>query len=241
MTIGIYKITSPSNKVYIGQSWNIEDRFYGYSFYDCKKQRKLYNSLTKYSWEKHKKEVICSLPKDITQEILNNYEILYWELYKNCGIEMINLREPGGSSGKHSEESKERMKEAQKGKVISEEARRNISKSKTGRKHNKQRIYSEEHRKVLGDKLAVYRIIHKEENRRKLSEKMKGRQLSEDWKNRIGSANSTPVIQMDLEGNFLKEWSSIIEAKSTLKLSNISKVCLGKRNKSGGFKWKYKN
>jgi len=34
--IGIYKITSPSNKVYIGQSINIEKRFKSYKRYDCK-------------------------------------------------------------------------------------------------------------------------------------------------------------------------------------------------------------
>ena len=37
---GIYKITSPSNKIYIGQSININNRIVHYRNYICKDQRK---------------------------------------------------------------------------------------------------------------------------------------------------------------------------------------------------------
>jgi predicted GIY-YIG superfamily endonuclease len=43
--IGIYKITSPTNKVYIGQSLDIEKRFVNYKGLFCKQQTKLYNCL----------------------------------------------------------------------------------------------------------------------------------------------------------------------------------------------------
>lgn len=45
--IGIYKITSPSGKIYIGQSINIEKRWEKYQKYieNIKNQIKLYNSL----------------------------------------------------------------------------------------------------------------------------------------------------------------------------------------------------
>ena len=47
--IGIYKITSPTKKIYIGQSINIEYRIESYKkLIRCKKQIKLYNSLKKY-------------------------------------------------------------------------------------------------------------------------------------------------------------------------------------------------
>ena len=48
--IGIYKITSPSNKVYIGQSTNIEKRWSGYSTNKkkMKEQTKLFNSFIKF-------------------------------------------------------------------------------------------------------------------------------------------------------------------------------------------------
>ena len=52
--IGIYKITSPTNKIYIGQSINIEKRFLNYNSINCKKQIRLYNSFKKYGFDKHK-------------------------------------------------------------------------------------------------------------------------------------------------------------------------------------------
>ena len=76
----IYKITSPSNKVYIGQSRNISKRINNYSNLNCKKQRKLYNSLKFYGWENHIFSIISELPNDINQTVLDSYEVLYWEL-----------------------------------------------------------------------------------------------------------------------------------------------------------------
>ena len=45
MSIGIYKITSLTGKVYIGQSTNLEKRKDDYVKLRCNKQPKLYNSL----------------------------------------------------------------------------------------------------------------------------------------------------------------------------------------------------
>jgi len=109
--IGIYKIVSLTGKVYIGQSWNIEDRASKYKRLVCKGQPAIYSSLTKYGWEAHTFEIIHQLPSDVTQEILNEYETLYWQLYKDCKIKVLNIREPG-SRGKHSEESKQKNREA---------------------------------------------------------------------------------------------------------------------------------
>ena len=49
------------------------------------------------------------------------------------------------------------------------------------------------------------------------------------------------VIQMTLEGEFVKEWSSVHEAakKTGNHQSNISYVCMGKRPTAGGYKWKF--
>ena len=62
--IGIYKITNPNNKVYIGQSRNIRRRFSAYKRLECKKQVKLFNSLNKYGVINHKFEVIIELDKN---------------------------------------------------------------------------------------------------------------------------------------------------------------------------------
>lgn len=62
---GIYKITSPSGKIYIGQSKNIARRFNTYknSLYRVKNQIILYNSFLKYGAENHQFDIIeyCSI------------------------------------------------------------------------------------------------------------------------------------------------------------------------------------
>ena len=50
--VGIYKITSPTGKIYVGQSCNMKKRFVKYKRLDCKSQSRLYNSLLKY-WIKN--------------------------------------------------------------------------------------------------------------------------------------------------------------------------------------------
>lgn len=50
------------------------------------------------------------------------------------------------------------------------------------------------------------------------------------------------VLQYDLDGNFIKEWSSATEAGKVLNFDpgHIPDVCRGKRNHDHGFVWKYK-
>ena len=55
---GIYKITSPSEKNYIGQAVNINKRFYRYKSLDCSQQIILYKSFIKYGVENHIFEII---------------------------------------------------------------------------------------------------------------------------------------------------------------------------------------
>lgn len=78
--IGIYKITSPNNRKYIGQSNNIERRFKEYkSLHNCKGQVKLYRSFLKYGIINHSFKIIetCSIEK------LNERE-RYWQEYYKC-------------------------------------------------------------------------------------------------------------------------------------------------------------
>lgn len=61
--------------------------------------------------------------------------------------------------------------------------------------------------------------------------------------NGLRNVYKLPVIQMDLDGNFIKEFPSMINASTELHISycGISNVCTGKKTQVGGFKWKYKN
>ena len=62
---------------------------------------------------------------------------------------------------------------------------------------------------------------------------------------RISEKLSKPVLQFDKEGNFIREWPSIMEVERELGInnSNVSKCCLGRYGfkTAGGFVWRYKN
>ena len=46
------------------------------------------------------------------------------------------------------------------------------------------------------------------------------------------------VAQYDMNGNLIKEWPSISDAKDTLKIEHIDKCLSGKRRSAGGYIWK---
>lgn len=99
---GIYKITSPSGKIYIGQSVNCEKRSKDYKMLRCKSQRKLYHSLKKYGWEAHVFEII----KECSIEELNTLEKYYVDLYKSFESKHgLNLKDGGGNVAKASKET----------------------------------------------------------------------------------------------------------------------------------------
>lgn len=55
--------------------------------------------------------------------------------------------------------------------------------------------------------------------------------------------NIKSVIQFDKEGNFIKDFNSMIEAflETGTSVSGISNCCNGRSKKSNGFQWKFKN
>ena len=60
---GIYKITSPSGKVYIGQAVNLRSRYLRYKNPNCTKQQvRLKNSFLKYGFEAHQFDIIEYCP-----------------------------------------------------------------------------------------------------------------------------------------------------------------------------------
>lgn len=142
MNVGIYKINSPSNKIYIGQSKNILIRRKHYRLLHCKKQVKLYNSFVKYGYENHSFELVHELPNDVEQKVLDVYEQLYMDSYKDAGFELLNLKD-AGLCGRVCEESRKKISESHKGeknpmfgKKLSKEHRNAISESKMGVKRN---------------------------------------------------------------------------------------------------------
>ena len=136
-TSGIYKITSPSGKVYIGESFSLKDRCkYYLNPNRIKKQKGIYNSIIKYGTENHILEIqeLCS------QEMLCERERYWQEFYDsvenglNCHytstnekkkhlsletIQIISEKSSGEFNAfygkKHSEESLQKISESSKG------------------------------------------------------------------------------------------------------------------------------
>jgi len=99
---GIYKITSPSDGVYVGQSVDIRARFRKYKAIDCKSQSRLYRSLLKHGYNDHIFEII----EVCERSMLNEREIFYIkELNTFNSKNGMNLRS-GSQKGEMSEETK---------------------------------------------------------------------------------------------------------------------------------------
>lgn len=81
---GIYKITSPDGKIYIGQSTDIIARFRGHR--SCKSAAKLQASYDKHGVENHKFEIVTECLKD---DLYAN-ESYYQELYNSTGDNGLN-------------------------------------------------------------------------------------------------------------------------------------------------------
>lgn len=98
-----------------------------------------------------------------------------------------------------------------------------------------------------GENASMYGKHHTEEAKKKMSDAKKGKYAGENnpmyGKKREDNIErfSKPVIQLDLDDNFIKEWPS---AKSTKKdnfsPTNVSQCCRGEKKTHKGFKWMYK-
>ena len=88
--IGIYKITSPTGRIYIGQSKNINKRFNSYKYYErdykcyknSNKKSLILNSLIKHGYNSHIFEIL-----ELCDEVdLNSREIFYIDFYKSNAL-----------------------------------------------------------------------------------------------------------------------------------------------------------
>jgi group I intron endonuclease len=182
----IYKITSPSSKVYIGQTIDIKTRKNKYRYLNCKNQTRLYKSLLKYGWENHVFEILETIEiNDLN--LLNSLEI-EWILKLDCFKNGLNCTLGGhGNSGReYSEESKLKMRNSQLGKKQSKETIEKRVKSLIGKKR------SDEFKKNLSN-IKKGRSVT-EETKQKLSEINKGKTLSDETKLKISNSGKGRVV-----------------------------------------------
>jgi len=205
----VYKITSPTNKIYVGStSLSLEKRWKRYKTLDCKKQVKLYNSLKKYGVENHTfEEIWFGNINDMLK-----YEAILGKFYevldKNKGLN-LKLPKINDIYQTVSLETCKKISLSKIGYKFSQEAKNKMSKSHLNKPNLKARGLKRT--KETCEKMSM--------NRPKIC-----------------------ILQYTLNGDFVKEWSSIIEASIVLNLNNncISRAVSGKFNKAGKFLWKYK-
>ena len=176
--IGIYKITSPTNRVYIGQSMDVEKRIYRYRYLQgLVNQTRLYKSIIKYGYNNHIFEMI----EECEESELNNRERYYQDLYNvldnkqglNC-----RLTKDGDKSGKFSEEAKNKLSLTRK------------------------RLFKEG-------------VI--------VNPNLKGEKRDPVLMLSINIRKRKPVLQYDLEMNFINEWEGVVLATNYYSLSKNCK------------------
>lgn len=134
---GIYKITSPSGKVYIGRAKKLHTRYLRYSRLDndIKGQVRLYRSFLKYGVENHIFEVI----EECEESELSRRERYWQDFYDVTGANGLNcILEP--TDNKKYE--------------ISEELREKYRKRNAGKNNPRYgKRWSEEHKKAQSEKM----------------------------------------------------------------------------------------
>lgn len=220
----IYKLTSPTDRIYIGKSSNLNERIKTYKYLKCKGQPILYNSLSKYGFSGHTFDIIYEGENTLYE--INELEIYFIGLFNsfhgnNENGMNLTLGGDGGFGVIFSEERKKKIIEANK--------RRNYNKHTEDSK----KLMSE-NRKKVGITPAIQKSI----------DDSKGRKInkSDEWIKNNSESIKKPIIQFDLDGNFIKEWGSAKDVEETIGLSrkNISANLRNKTKHAFKYVWKYK-
>lgn len=238
-----------TNKVYIGQTWNLHHRYKSNVITSC---RGLYRSLKKHGEENHQLFTIVEMKGDFTQSDLDYWEKHYVGAYKAAGYELLNIRE-AGSRGKNSVETRKKISEkravwisANPDKV--REIALNASRSNIGIKRSEQTRRKQSNAAAGRIKTAEHCEAISQAKKGKPSP-MKGRQFSATARANIAAAakardnQGIAVKQYNLNGSFVKEWPSIKEASAFFGMSKGTiSGCVRKApnyKTAAGFIWQY--
>lgn len=210
--IGIYELYNKANgKKYYGQSWNLENRWDQYRWYKAARQPRLHNAIIKYGLASFEFRVLETFDSP-TQDQLDARERYYISNDQTCDPRKGYNMQDGGSNGRHSPESIQKMKEihtghpptisgpfsaehrariseGQRGRVVSEETRQKQREAKLGKKQDpadiaKRAIAIKESWKTRSRSMPV-------ETRNKISASLKGKprkRMSEEVKQKMSEA-----------------------------------------------------
>lgn len=215
---GIYKIISPSGKIYIGQSVNIKRRFITYKGLEKSiwGQVKLYNSFLKHGVKNHIFEII----EECEFEKLNIRERYWQDFYGVTGDKGLNciLTETNIAPARYSEETRAKMSRAQSkennpmwgkfGELNHFYGKKHTEEWKKEHKNRLKQYYSKNVSSMLGKKHTektkkILSALAKERYKNKTSPNL-GKVLSEEIKNKMSETRIKKGIGKRGEGGTAK-------------------------------------
>jgi len=231
----IYKITSPTGKIYIGKTVRLNDRISCYrTGSGTSQQRIIHNSIKKYGWDKHIFEVLEEAPA----ENLSELEIHHIQKYNSYHYENengMNLTRGGdGTLGrKDTPEVIQKRVDRMRGSKRTEETKKLMSSLKKGKpSHRKGVPCPESVKKKIGDanrgRVKTQEEVYKSKDRR--------------LQNLIKKHEA--ILQIDPHTNeVVKEWVMLpkdIGRHFTNAETNITKCLNNQLERALKYKWRYK-
>lgn len=226
-----------NNKVYIGLTTQTAQNRWRSQGQGYKSQEKFYNAIQKYGWENF--EHIILFENLSAQEAAQKEQELiqlFNSIYNGYNIS------PGGIITNHSEETKEKIRQAMIGKTHTEQTKLLLQQQKTNISKRVQCIETGQIYASLGeaarntgiDKTSIGRCCAKKQSSAGgLHWAFEG-DLTPPIEDK---RKKTPVLCITTN----KAYATLTEAAkdTNLDISNIRKVCIGKYKTTGGKSWKY--
>lgn len=244
-TSNIYLITNKiNNKKYIGQSASIEERWYRHSVdYKRLTDRYLYRAMNKYGFNNFKFEI---LETDIDISLIHEKEKHWIKELNTKAPYGYNMTDGGEGSFNRlvSEETKEKLRQANLGKTASDETKKKFSviTSKRFEDINERKKISDSMKK--NEKAIEKAIINIQAYNNSVSKEQKKLNM-----NKAIESRSKSVIAKNIKDEETLEFNSIRKAAEWIRQNtefekachtNISKACRGKIDYVYGFYWCFK-
>jgi group I intron endonuclease len=262
----IYKLTSPKGKIYIGQTILEFDR--RLSGHKCDSKR--YNShmnkaIRKYGIDAFEKEVLLTIDTNETN-IFNHLDAL--EIYFIKSYDSFNNGYNGNTGGRKNfkiseevrsyfigrtvtEETKEKLRQINTGKKLSDATKLKISikgigrvvsqetRDKIGLKHKGKKLSLAQIESIRNSNLGKKQSLETIEKR---VSKLRGVKRDESAMKKLRIFSLKPVNQYSINGDFIREWECARDVSRELgyNYKNISATCSGNQKSHKGFKWAFK-
>ena len=210
MNFIVYKHEAPNGKVYIGITSQSPSRRWRPNGKGYDRCPHMKRAIGKYGWDNFKHEILF---EGLTKEDAEQKETELIAKYKANDPEHGFNIENGGHINKLTEAQKEHLRKINLGKHHSEETKRKISEGNKGK------------RKLTAEDKAKMRA---------------GRSYdTPPWNKGITGIGTKKVAQYDLEGNLIRVYDSVTEARNITGATHLSECDKGKRKTDKGFIWKY--